>query len=215
MKIWDMPKLPAPERLEKQMRILAALDLMMCEEEWLRVHRYDSSWSDDETMGSLNNGAGDVVFVVFAPEGAIIKGFDHESPYSPHAQEEYGTWPGIYDEVPEALLHRIQDVAFTYEDVTFCIWWENGNSAWHISEYEQPGGWEDGADFLLGYLCDSPESYQEWAQGYFEEELDLAAVRAVFEGAEITKELIASLNPERDAEEALEELEALGLLALS
>lgn len=103
MKKWMKP-LPDPEAFKQQLLVLAALDVILCPEEWLRVHRYEPNWTANCSLGIIDNGAGDDLYIVFAPEGAIIKGFDHESPLSPHAGEEYGIWPGVYEETPPELL---------------------------------------------------------------------------------------------------------------
>lgn len=103
MKKWEAPMLE-PENLQRRMFVLATLDLILCSEEWLRVHRYEPHWLAGVSLGIIDNGAGDDLYVIFAPEGILIKGFDHESSLSPHAGEEYGVWPGMYDDVPASPL---------------------------------------------------------------------------------------------------------------
>ncbi|WP_123042562.1 hypothetical protein [Cohnella candidum] len=50
-----------------------------------------------------------------------MKGFDHESPLSPYAQDEHRVWPGIYDNVPSELLslleHEGEGVPITIEKI--------------------------------------------------------------------------------------------------
>lgn len=67
--------------LHERMRVLAALDIILSEEAWLRVHRYHFNiFQPDMAWGSVDNGAGDHLHVLFAKTGTLIKGFDHESP---------------------------------------------------------------------------------------------------------------------------------------
>ncbi|ULO09478.1 hypothetical protein H1230_12275 [Paenibacillus sp. 19GGS1-52] len=204
-------KLPTPELLRHRMQVLAVLDLILCEEEWLRVHRYVPQGSDEHSLGSLDNGAGDNLFIIFAPEGVIIKGFDHESPFSPHAQEEYGIWPEMYDGVPSSLLSILDNEAFDKEEVTFCLWREASDSVWRSAEIERPQGWEDGTDFLLGYLQETPEQYIDWAKNYYEMPMDLETVQRIYAGAVITEQMIHKLNPDRDVPSARDELAGLGI----
>lgn len=206
----EQDKLPAPMELKKQLRILAALDVILCETDWLRVHSFHPEWEEGVHLGKIDNGAGDDLYVIFAPEGTMIKGFDHESPYSPHAQEEYETWPGIYEGVPPKLMAYLEDREdeFEKEDVTFC-WW-NDSGEWKTGETERPENWDDGFNFLFGYVNQSAESYREWAETYFDAQLELEAIQQVFAGVPITVEIIASLNPERDASAAMDELRMLG-----
>ncbi|MVP01287.1 hypothetical protein [Paenibacillus lutrae] len=211
MRIWGSP-LADPDVLKNRLMTLAALDVILSSDKWLRVHRYEPQWRGGAELGIIDNGAGDDLYIVYAPEGVIIKGFDHLSPMSPHAGEEYGVWPGIYEETPKELLVYLEDnELFEYEDVTFCIWRESGDSQWRTGEVENPERLDDGSGFLLGRLEDTPQQYADWAATYYDEPVQLDAVLQIFSGSAITEELIAALNPKRDAEAALEELDALGI----
>ncbi|MFS0836471.1 hypothetical protein [Paenibacillus sp. 1P03SA] len=212
MKNWERP-LAEPAELKRQLLHMAALDVIMSEEEWLRVYRYIPAWKADAALGIVENGAGDDVYVVFAAEGVIIKGFDHMSPLSPHARDEYGVWPGMYETAPAGLLAYLDNDLFEREDVTFCVWRQSGDSAWKTGDLQEAEGQDDGADFLLGYLENTPEEHAEWAVSYYEKPVDLEAIRGLFAGAAVTEELIKELNPQRSATDALAELESLGLRA--
>lgn len=205
--------LPEPAELKRQLLHMAALDVIMSEEEWLRVYRYIPEWKAGAALGIVENGAGDDVYAVFASEGVIIKGFDHMSPLSPHARDEYGVWPGMYETAPAGLLAYLDNDLFEREDVTFCVWRQSGDSAWKTGDLQEAEGLDDGADFLLGYLENTPEEHAEWAVSYYEKPVDLEAVRGLFAGAAVTEELITALNPQRSATDALAELESLGLRA--
>ena len=99
-------------------------------------------------MAKYDNGGGDHVFVFFTENGqAIIKGFDHESGVSPHARDEYGIWPGVYDGVPPALLHLIEDDSVEYEEVTFCCWSIDGKT-WESGSADIPDDLDDGSGWL-------------------------------------------------------------------
>lgn len=204
--------LPEPEQLKQQLLTLSALDIILCDTDWLRVYQYDAKWSEQAQLATVSNGAGDNLHIIFAREGVLIKGFDHESPFSPHARDEYSVWPGIYDHVPSALFSYIeQEDALELEDVTFCLWREPGDAEWQTGSIENPAGWDDGFNFLIGYLYQTPEDYAEWAGGYYEAEIKLDVVKQIYAGSRITAELIGRLNPDRNAAEALAELQQLGV----
>ncbi|MDO3678268.1 hypothetical protein [Paenibacillus ehimensis] len=203
--------LPAPDDLKRRLLTLAALDVILCPEEWLRYHTFIPNWAPNVSLAKIDNGAGDHLYVLFAPEGVLIKGFDHESELSPHAGDEYAVWPGIYDGAPEALLAFLEDEALEKEDVTFCIWRETGDSRWRSGEVRIPEGADDGSDFLLGTICETPEDYADWAEGYFDRPVPAEPVKALYAAPAIRVEAIRSLNPERNVEEALRELDALGI----
>ncbi len=219
MKPWTLTKLPDPETLRRQMILLAVLDIICCEEEWLRVHRYDPDFQPGVQLGIIENGAGDHLYVLFTADGCVMKGFDHESPLSPHAQDEYEVWPGMYEGLPgdlQAALHSSGDT-LEAEDVTFCLWQENGNPVWMCGEWGELDRLDNkeaesgGADFLLGYLHETPDDYIEWASDYFSglQPLPLEPLRALFGGGPVPDGLIAAINPERDEPQALKELKRL------
>lgn len=201
-----MKQLAEPGVLKQRLMTLAALDLILCEEDWLRYHRFDSHWSQNVSLATIDNGAGDHLFILFASEGVIIKGFDHESGLSPHAQENHEVFPGIYDQVPKSLLALLDEEAFEKEDVTFCIWRESGDANWQIGDVKIPEGQEDGSVFLLGTIFDTAEIYVDWAQYYYDMPIPIEVVKKIYNGLAITEEAIRSLNPERNVKEVLQEL---------
>lgn len=204
--------MPEPEQLKKLMRILASLNVVLCPEEWLRYHSFVPGWAENVSMAKIDNGSGDHLFILFSPQGTLLKGFDHESELSPHARDEYERVPGIYEGTPNALISLLENDGIESEEVTFCIWRECSDSAWQKGKAENSEGIDDGSDFLLGAIYRTPEDFVEFAKGYFEITPALEIVAKIFEEAAITAEMIPLLNPGRDAEEALQELESLGLL---
>ncbi|MEK3723638.1 hypothetical protein [Paenibacillus sp. FSL H8-0034] len=199
-----------PSVLKKRLLALAALDIIVCDEEWLRYHSFDTNWTQELSLAKIDNGSGDHLFVVFGSQGVILKGFDHESALSPHAGDVYEVWPGIYDQVPDALMAYLQDPALEHDVVTFCIWRASNEGHWQQGEVELPHGADDGSRWLLGTINKSPEDYVEWAEGYYDLSLDMETVKQIFAGAPITAEMIQLLYPDRDVEQALMELNALG-----
>lgn len=206
--------------LQQIMRRTATLDIIFCEEDWLRLHNYRQGADETEAMGWVDNGAGDSLHVVFGPAGVLIKGFDHESPISPYAQNDE-PWPGIYDEVPTELAVYLEDDELEKEDVTFCCWQQQiaDSRTWHsgvlanveeLPEDDRDGG----ASFLLGYLPSKVEDYLSWAQHYFDlpEPINYDAAAAIYEDAEVTAELIHILQPRRNSAQALAELKQQGCL---
>lgn len=188
-------ELPDPSELEHALRAAAILDTILCAEDWLRYTRFHPDWSPDTRMAMVDNGAGDTLVALFAPQGAIIKGFDHESALSPYAGDTYEVWPGIYEQTPPKLLALLDDEALERDDATFCLWREPGDGQWNKGDVTIPPGESDGSGFLLGAIHLSAEAYADWASSYYECQVDLEAVRYVYEGGELTGEWIARLNP--------------------
>ena len=69
-----------------------------------RFHSFNSTWSATEELASMRNGSGDEFDIVFPPAGAYVRGFDHESPFSPYHHDDVPrTWPGVADSAARDL----------------------------------------------------------------------------------------------------------------
>ncbi|MFF2091219.1 hypothetical protein [Paenibacillus sp. NPDC058174] len=206
-----LERLPEPIILKKLMRVQAALNIILCQDEWLRYHSFVPDWDEGVSMAKIDNGAGDHLLILFSSAGCIIKGFDHESELSPYAQDEHKVWQGIYDDTPKKLLSLLNGDAIEQDDATFCIWREASDTNWHKGKVEVPEGASDGSDFLIGCIYHTPEDFAEFARGYFELSLSLDIVAKIYEDVPITAEMIKMLNPDCDVKEVLQELESLHL----
>lgn len=193
-------RLPGVARLRELCRALAALDVVLAPGSHDRYHQYDPAWAPGEEVAIARNGAGDEYAVVFSAAGVYVRGFDHESPMSPYATDDGKPWPGVLDSVPEVFRAQVDEPAFGdgygTPHVTSCLWREPGDDAWRHGDIDFPDDDQDGADWLFGLLTDgTAEAFREWAQGYYEQPVDLDAVRHLYAGRPLTAELVTALNP--------------------
>lgn len=161
----------------------AELDIELCEEEHLRCYRFYPEWSENIQVATYENGGGDDLVIVFHQGNILIKGFDHESEVSPHAQDEYAVWPGMYDGAPSTLLEVLDDKAFEKEDVTFCLWRDSDSEEWNKGQVVFINDEDDGACWLLCAIKVSPEDYIEWGKDYYEDDFNRISeskIREVF-----------------------------------
>ncbi|MCA9067520.1 MAG: hypothetical protein KDA84_01255 [Planctomycetaceae bacterium] len=206
----DLSDMPSPSVLKEAMQKNAVLEVIMSDEAWLRCHTFQQQWSKGVSLAKYDNGGGNHLFAFFCEAGCIIKGFDHESPVSPYAREEFEVWPGIYEGVPPELLKLLDDKAVEKEHVTFCIWSIGENSPWQMGEMEFPEDEDDGSSYLLDEaICTSASDYVDYAADYYEKELDLDVVQAIYSGKPVTDELIQQLNPNRKAKAVYAELQPI------
>ncbi|MFD8152166.1 hypothetical protein ACFV28_15620 [Streptomyces sp. NPDC059720] len=203
MTVHDVARhLPEITVLREHCRSMAVLEAALSPEWESRHHSFDDHWSETESMASMRNGSGDEYSIVFSPAGVYVRGFDHESPMSPYAED--GPWPGVLDEVPEVFRPYVEEPAFSDEDampiVTACIWRETADNRWKAGTIEFPDSATedpDGAGYLFQLLVDrSPEAFQRWAEDYYEVPVDLEAVRHVFSSKPLTEAVVRALNPE-------------------
>ncbi len=156
-------------------------------------------------MASMRNGQGDYYFILFTSEGAILKGFDHESPMSPYATDPPKMWAGILDEVPAEFSEFLKEPAFSMEDTTFCFWRLNHDSCWKTGSITFPNESDpDGSTYLLSKLDGRPQTYKKFAEEYYEQSVPLSAVEHIYNHQSLTIEIISALN----SDNSLENLEA-------
>ncbi len=215
--------------LKKYLNAMAALDVIMTPKKQallrlINVHSLGKAYAY-----VIDNGSGDNLVVIFAENGTLIKGFDHESEYNQFAADEWDnaffeyTFSGLPGEFAELLDEDSRD------NTTFCMWSMDDSDMWVQNEQEKSDEDDDdneddddeyddndedddgGRDFLLGYIRKTPEEWCDWAKYYYETEIASDVVKKVYNGEPLTAEDVIRLNPERNAEEFFAELEELPL----
>ena len=177
------------------MQALAMLDAVICPEWEHRYHSFDAGWHTGEGMGSVRTGSGDDLFTLFNAAGCFIKAFEHE------------TWPpndpaDFYRGVPVAFQDATAEPAFSLHHVTLCCWRTMYGPDWE--------GWGKPGSYLLDGLDGRPETYKEFAAEYFEADIALADVAAVFAHAPLAPALMHRLNPAADSTPVLNDAAGIG-----
>ncbi|MDN3268710.1 hypothetical protein [Streptomyces sp. MA15] len=217
MTVHDVARhLPEIAVLREHCRSMAVLEAVLSPEWESRRHSFDDHWSETESMASMRSGSGDEYSIVFSAAGAYVRGFDHESPMSPYAED--GPWPGVLDEVPEVFRVYVEEPAFSDEDgmpvVTACTWRETVDDRWRAGTIDFPDTATedpDGAGYLFQLLVDhTPEAFQRWAEDYYEVPVDLEAVRHVFSSRPLTEEVVRALNSEIVMADLSEDIAEIG-----
>ncbi|WP_240634464.1 MULTISPECIES: hypothetical protein [Streptomyces] len=183
-----------------------------------RYFSFNSTWSETEELASMRNGSGDEYDIVFAPTGAYIRGFDHESPLTPYRHHDVPEpWPGVLDSVPKIFQHYVQEPAFVDEQgtpvVTVCLWRELEDDTWKAGEIAFPEGHEDpdGSNYLFELLLSpTPEAYHSFAEDYYERTIDIEAVRDLYALRPLDASLITRLNASASIKDAIEAAEEIG-----
>jgi len=203
--------IPNVETLKKLCQSLATLDAIISPEWDYRYYSFNSKWAEGEMMASMRNGSGDEYFILFNSQGAIMKGFGHESSMSPWATESGQVWPGVLDEVPGEFQEFLTEPAFSMGETTFCIWRRKVDPSWQVGEIEYPEGYDpDGSEDLLFILDGEPSTYREFAEQYYERPVDLSAVIHVYEQKPLTTEILEVLNAEVSREDLKSDLAQIG-----
>ncbi|MEU1122209.1 hypothetical protein ABZ371_01115 [Streptomyces sp. NPDC005899] len=209
-------RLPSIADLRNLCRSLAVLNAILSPDREGRYYSFDTGWADGEELASMRNGSGDEYSIVFSAAGAYVRGFDHEAPMSPYANDGE-PWPGVIDEVPGIFKPFVEEPAFTDEDdvpvVTACLWRAATDDRWRHGVIDFPAGCSDpdGASGLFELLVDrSPEAFQRFAEDYYEVPVDLEAVRDVYALRPLSRKLVSSLNSQLTFSDLAEDIADVG-----
>lgn len=203
----DFTKLPNVARLRDVLRSMATLDAILWPDWDGRYYSFDARWAQGEEMGSMRNGSGDELFALFNGYGCFIKGFVHDSPL---AGRSLAAEP-FYQGLPAELAACAAEPAFSTDDVTFCLWRSHSDAHWNHNLIELPDDDDpDGSAYLLSPLDGVPETYWLWAEEYYERNVALHAVKAIYERQRLTDDLVKALNPELSLKALREDLRTIG-----
>ncbi len=200
-----LPDLPTLRRLTKS---LAMLDAILSPEWQYRYYSFNSQWSAGAQMASMRDGCGDDWFLLFAPWGAALKGFAHESALAKHP-----SFPDrVQQSLPSSFASFLNEKAFSMDRATFCWWRGHSDSRWSVVSLDDthPSSDLDGSAELLGILDGNPQTYQMWAQSYYERDVSLLAVQAIYEHRPLDEALLAALNPELTPVELRPDIDEIG-----
>jgi hypothetical protein len=203
----DLSQLPSIDTLERLTQSIAMLDAILSPEWEYRYFSFNAAWdlSMEQRMASMRDGSGDEYFLVFSPQGAILKGFDHEATMSPWQHDPPAVWPGVLDGVPASFASFLTEPAFSMKNCTFCIWREPGDEVWIHGPVAFPArdaDDPDGSEGLLWIFDGKPETYIEFAAEYFEITPNLNVVRKIYAQETLTPAMVAELNPKASWENA-------------
>jgi hypothetical protein len=198
--------LPEPEVLRHRCQVLAVLDAILCPEWEYRYFSFNSNWAPGEMLASMRNGEGDDWLLLWNADGAVLKGFAHNS-----AMARNCPWPGVLDDVPECFRNFLDEPAFSARQTTFCLWRLLADDGWQVGDIDYPEGDDpDGSDLLLHFLDGDPETYQEWAEAYFGSRPNLKAIEHLYAHQPLNPFIVRSLNTEVRLDELRGEIEEIG-----
>lgn len=97
------------------------------------------------------------------------------------------------------------------EDTTFCVWRRYSDESWQRGTVAFPDGADpDGSQTLLSFFDGKPQTYQAWAEGYYEQRVNLSAVKRVYAHERLTDELVQQLNAQATIEALASDIKEIG-----
>ncbi|MEW2520191.1 hypothetical protein [Actinacidiphila alni] len=223
------PHLPSVARLRDVCRALAALEIVRHpamagggEGTGGRAYDFLCGWRTGADVAVRRTGGGDGYAVAFTCYGALLLGFDHESPMSPYASAPPRVWPGVLDAVPRDFAPYVAEppafLAGPVPLVTACAWRAAEDDRWRTGEdivfpaadsgspTDDRDTGPDGAGRLFRPLTD-PAPAQSYARGTG---MPAGAVREVYALRPLDRTAVAELNPAADFATVAAELERIG-----
>lgn len=193
----DLQALPDIAGFVRLTQALAMLDAIISPEREYRYYSFDSRWSEGQMMASLRTGTGDYWFALISAAGVALHGLAHEAPTYQSSRPD----PRLFAELPPEFRESFLDEpAFDTRNSTFCVWRRRGDSAWTTGLCDSA----DGSEELLALLDGDPARYVEFARDYYEAELEVDDVAAVYRHEPLSEALVERIHPAV----TLEELEA-------
>lgn len=195
------------------------LDAILCPDWDSRRHSYTQDWGGGLSAAEIRNGSGDDCFIVFAPAGGFIRGFDHESPMSPWRTDPPTLWPELTNGLPEVFAEFLTESAFALDGVfaaTYCLWRQQHDTHWQTGPVNYPdrqsGVSPDGSGQFLNEILTSPNSlpYQQFARDYFQTQPDPAATEHVFGLHPLTESVVRTLNPDIALDDVADDIDNIG-----
>ncbi len=201
----QIPDIDALRRLTKS---LAMLDAIICPEWQYRYYSYNSKWGENQEMASMRNGCGDDWFLLFDDNGAALKGFAHEYPLA----KDVSFVGRIHQTVPPFFASFLNEPAFTMSRASFCIWRRRTDSKWSVVSplNGSISPEQDGSGEMINIFDCKPESYQVWATNYYEREVSLAAVQAIYKHQPLTDKLVSNLNSDLSLSSVYQDVNEIG-----
>jgi hypothetical protein len=204
----DLRELPGIVQLRRLTRSLAMLDAILSPEWQYRYYSFNSAWAENQLMASMRNGSGDHWFAIFCPAGVALHGLAHEAPtFRPGVP-----MPGIFERLPQPFhANLLHEPAFGTSDSTFCIWRLAGDEVWSSGPVLLPDGQDpDGSAALLQILAGDPKQYVAFAAEYYDRDIDLDDVAAIYRHAPLDAELVRRLNPDVELPSLADDVTEIG-----
>ena len=128
---------------------------------------------DSSNKYVIDNGAGDLLSVIFTDAVILVKGFAHENSLNQFAANEWNQ--SIIDKMYEGIDDKLSNIFSEDErgETTFLIWYD-GEVHQNISDENDGGQW------LLGYAFDTYERFREFATEYYDKKFDDNLLRKLY-----------------------------------
>ncbi len=182
------------EQLKQHLQGLALADAVLCPEWSYRYFSFNAHWdvNANEQMASMRDGEGSEFFLLFSDLGVAAKVFDPEMRVTLDLNI-----------MPDSFSSFKNEVAFSLNHTSYLFWREITDSTWqfapqHLDHYPH-----------LELITGTVEAYWQWAQDYYDLEIDFEVLAQVMTTRTISASQLAILNPELSWDDLQEDLQQI------
>ncbi|KFF24133.1 hypothetical protein [Chryseobacterium vrystaatense] len=200
----DYSLLPGTGSLQNICKAISVLDAILSQEWEFRYYSYNNKWSDQEEFFEMRNGSGDQMLILFPPNGCVINGFAHE--YRQQDKQK------LTVNLPSQFDSFIFGEPVNSIGTTFCLWTTEEKN-WQTGQLDND---EDNSEEMLNIFDGNPKTYINWAEEYFEDcykesGIPLETVTKIYDGQDLTKEMVLTMVEElEDWEQLKTDLDEIG-----
>ena len=227
----NLSSLISPKKLQQLCKSISTLEAIVCPEWEYRYYSYQNDWAKEEECCNMRTGQGEYLYILFREDGVCINGFASESQLNgwkkvsnkkissffdglfgksiPNSKLRLDVSAGILENLPLQFHEFIYGEPVKSIGTTFCIWSTSDKKKWELGKLNLPNdNYKDGSSDLLKLLDGNPKTYKTWAEEYYEEFeeifLKLEYVAYIYQGKELTKDLVLQINPNIESFSCLE-----------
>ncbi len=201
----NLEKLVNPAKLKELCKAISVLAAIICPDWEFRYYSYQENWSKNEELFEMRDGQGNHILILFQEDGICINGFDVKSGINILDSSIQQIKTELIDELPEQFNEFIYEEPVKSIGTTFCIWSINGEN-WKTGDIKLPkDNCNDALNNLLEILDGNPISYRNWAEEYYECELNIEYIEDIYKGDILSKEKVIGINQNFEDYEQLEE----------
>jgi hypothetical protein len=194
--ITAISQLPSIEEVRKTSQALALADAIFMRNWEYRFFSFNCLWdkSGIEAMASMRDGSGSEYFLHFVNDGVAGKVLGEERLTEPYH---------FLDRVSNAFANFKKEPAFKIMEASFYFWRQKSDDEWSAS----PDDLENYP--LLGFLTGGHNFYRDWAQDYYEREIDASVFTDVFSSLSVSGKQLQILNPDLTIDVLESDLQAI------
>ncbi|MBL4670808.1 MAG: hypothetical protein JKX81_01010 [Arenicella sp.] len=189
--IHDVNALGSIESVLHSSRGLALLDAIFMPEWEFRYFSFNSKWNIEkrEMMASMRDGQGNEYFLIFTLTGVVGKFL-----YEKNAEKPLE----LLSQIPNEFSSFKSEPAFDIQNTSFFIWRKNNEKNWCLA-HDLPNNRLP----MLAFLETDLGHYIEWAERYYDVEIETEVAQKVFSSLRVTQDDLSSLNPELTLDDLL------------